>query len=284
MNEQVKNTFLAVAVGVVTGVGLLVGIGTVVNNSLDPVLARSENSHESQLRLERKIEVMESKINGVAGKVDEALNKIDAFDRKLGSIRMGGDMPRPPMPQMPPEDNTVYEIPVADSYVFGKADAPVTIVEFSDLQCPFCSRFHAPLFEAVKAYPNDVKVIFKNFPLGFHDRARPAAKAALAAGLQGKYYEMLDVILQNQATLTEDKFKEHAGKLGLNVDQFMKDLKDRDADFEKKLNSDMELGSKVNVEGTPTYYINGKKTHGLPPEMWKSKIDEALKDVKAGKK
>ena len=283
MKEETKNIYLSVAVGLLAGIGLLVGVGAVVTNSLTPVMARGENLAESQSRLERlttqKLDKLESKLDALEGKVDQMGNK-------LASARLsGGDAVRPPTPQMPPpEDNTVYEVPVGDSYVYGKADAPVTIVEFSDLQCPFCSRFHAPLFETAKAFPNDVKVVFKNFPLPFHPNARPAAKAALAAGLQGKYYEMIALLLQNQNALSDDKYKELAGQLGLKVDQFLKDLKGRDADFEKKISADMELGSKVNVQGTPTYFVNGKMTHGLPPEMWKSKIEAALNDLKAAKK
>ena len=129
-----------------------------------------------------------------------------------------------------------------------------------------------------------MKLVFKNFPLPMHPNARPAAKAALAAGLQGKFYEMVAVLLQNQGSLTDDKFKELAGQIGLNVDQFVKDLKGRDAELEKRIEDDLLLGSKVNVNGTPTYFVNGKITHGLPVEIWKSKIEAALKDAKVAKK
>jgi protein-disulfide isomerase len=273
MNEQMRNMVLAISVGLIAGIGLLVGMSTVVTNALVPVTAKTDVVMQSQSKLEREL----------TDKLKSIETKVEALDKKMvANPRMaGGDVQqRPQAPQMPQEDTTAYEIPVGDSYIFGKADAPVTIVEFSDLQCPFCSHFHAPLFEAVKAYPNDVRVVFKNFPLPFHENARPAAKAALAAGLQGKYYEMVALILQNQATLTEAKFKELAGQLGLNVEQFAKDLKDRDAAFEKKLADDMELGAKVNVPGTPTYYLNGKKNNARSTEMWKAAIDEALKAAK----
>jgi protein-disulfide isomerase len=284
MNEQVRNTFLAVSVGLIAGIGLLVGIGSVVTNSLVPLTARGQSLAESQSRLERELT---QKIDALGSKVDSLQNKIDGVDRKMASARSpNGQMPSmPSMPQQPPpEDNTVYDVPVGDSYIMGNPNAPVMIAEFSDLQCPFCSRFHGPLLEAAKAYPNDVKLVFKNFPLPMHSNARPAAKAALAAGLQGKFYEMVAALLQNQGSLTADKFKEVAGQLGLNVDQFVKDLKDRDAEFEKKIQADMDLGGQVNVNGTPTYFVNGKITHGLPVEIWKSKIEAALKDARAGKK
>lgn len=277
MNEQTRSTFLAVSVGIIAGIGLLVGMSTVVNNSLVPLVSRGEGLAETQARIERKIDMVENNLDALD-------KKIDSLERKISTLRLaGGDAQRPPMPQ-PMEDTTVYDIPVGDSYVLGNPNAPITIVEFSDLQCPFCSRFHTPLMEAAKAYPNDVKVIFKNFPLPMHPNARPAAKAALAAGFQGKYYEMVDQLLQNQSALTEDKFKELAGKLGLNVEQFAKDLKDRDAELEAKVNADMELGTKSNVPGTPTYFLNGKKSNARSPEAWKAAIEEALKGIKAGNK
>jgi len=88
----------------------------------------------------------------------------------------------PEAPQRPVEDlNKVYEIPQGASLIKGEKTASVTIVEFSDFQCPFSKRFHTVILDVLKAYPKDVKFIFKNFPLGFHQNAKPAAKATLAA-------------------------------------------------------------------------------------------------------
>jgi len=123
MSEQVKNTFLAIAVGIITGVGLLVGIATVVTNALVPLTVRGQVLAESTARMERQL----------TQRIDTMDSKIDALDKKLDTVRLaGGNMQRPPMPSMPtqppPEDNTVYEIPVGDSYVLGNPNAPVTIV------------------------------------------------------------------------------------------------------------------------------------------------------------
>ena len=182
-------------------------------------------------------------------------------------------------PQQPPvEDlNKVYDIPVDGSYVLGKADARATIVEFADFQCPFCGRFHPVMNEAYKAFPNDVKIMIKNYPLVFHPNARPAAKVALAAGLQGKYFEMVDLLIANGNVLSDEKYKEFAGKLGLNVEQFVKDLKDRDAEFDKKIDADMALGGQVDVRGTPTYFLNGKKTMARSPQQWTAEVQALLK-------
>jgi protein-disulfide isomerase len=117
----------------------------------------------------------------------------------------------------------------------------------------------------------------KNYPLQFHPNARPAAKAALAAGLQGKYYEMVSLIMENAADLSDAKYKECATKLGLNVDRFMKNLKEKDAAFDKKLDDDMALGNSSDVRGTPTYFLNGKKNMSRDLAGWKAAIDGILK-------
>jgi len=127
----------------------------------------------------------------------------------------------------------------------------------------------------VKAYPNDVKLVIKNFPLPFHPNARPAAKAALAAGEQGKYFEMADALIANQQTLSEAKYLELAKQLGLNVKQFEKDLKEKDAKFEAVIAADMQLVDEVDVRGTPTFFINGKKTMARDVESFKAEIEKA---------
>ena len=180
-----------------------------------------------------------------------------------------------PMPQAPPSEdmNKVYKLPVDGSYVLGKTNAPATITIFNDYQCPYCSRFYPGARDVVKAFPNKVNLVIKHFPLGFHPMAKPAAKAALAAGLQGKFYEMSDLIFQNAAALSEDKFKELAKQAGLNVDKFLKDLKHKDAEFEKKIQDDMALAAQADVRGTPTYFLNGKKNMARDLETWKREVE-----------
>ena len=122
-----------------------------------------------------------------------------------------------------------------------------------------------------------LRIIVKHYPLPFHGMARPAAKAAMAAGEQGKFYEMSDLILANAGTLNSDKFKELAKKAGLNVDQFLKDLKDKDAVYEKTLRDDFELANKADVRGTPTFFLNGKKSASHTADDWKTELQSVLK-------
>jgi protein-disulfide isomerase len=171
----------------------------------------------------------------------------------------------------------VYDIEIGNSSVRGNKNAPVTLVEFTDFQCPFCSRFHNVSLELLKAYPDKVKVVLKNFPLNFHQEAKPAAKAVLAAKEQGKYWEMVDAILEDNSALNAAKYQELAKKIGLNVDKFNKDLKANDAAYEKALQDDIALAGKVNVRGTPAFYLNGRMTQPDLATM-KAAIDAALKN------
>ena len=227
---------------------------------------------QAQIRLEQKMDVT------VGSGMETLLTKVNALETAIKEIRKSGNAiapaAAPQQPQEPQEDfSKVYDLPVGGSYVFGDPKAPVTIVEFSDMQCPFCGRFHPAVKDAVKAYPGKVKLIFKNYPLGFHQMARPAAKAAMAAGVQGKFYEMVDLLMMNSTSLSTEKFNEFAKQLGLDEAKFTKDLKDRDADFEKAIAEDEALAETAGVMGTPTYFLNGKKTKARSLEAWKSEID-----------
>ncbi len=186
------------------------------------------------------------------------------------------------IPARPPEEDysKVYQIDIAHSPVLGKKDAVVTITEFVDFQCPFCARFHPVVLEAQKAFPGKVNVVLKHFPLPFHQAAIPAAKAALAAGEQGKYWEMVDGLLKNNKDLTEKKFKELAKGLGLNVAKFMKDYTDKNTLWQTYIQEDMSLGEKSQVRGTPTIYINGRKTKARGIEGFKEEINKLLAEKK----
>ncbi len=120
----------------------------------------------------------------------------------------------------------------------------------------------------------------KNFPLPFHPQAKPAAKAAFAAGEQGKYAEMADRLLANGQRLGEEIFKKLAKDLGLNADKFWKDYQGKDAQWEKYIQEDITLGEQVGVRGTPTFYLNGRKTNARDLSEWKREIDQILSGSK----
>ena len=204
--------------------------------------------------------------------------KQDAILGQLGGMRGLGQQRPEALPQRPEIDpNKIYTISLGESPFKGDPKAKVTIVEFSDFQCPFSQRFHPAAIDAVNAYASGVKYVLKNFPLGFHQQARPAAKALLAANEQGKYWEMMDLLVKSGKDVSEGKFKELAGQLGIDVNRFETDLKEKDAQWEKLIEADLAAGKEAEVMGTPTFYINGKRTDARTVEELKKEIDQLLK-------
>jgi protein-disulfide isomerase len=171
--------------------------------------------------------------------------------------------------------NKVYQIPTGSSPIKGNKNAPVTIVEFTDFQCPYCARVQPVLKEVLKAYPKEVKLVLKNYPLRIHQQARNAAKAAMAAAEQGKFWQMHDALFENYNKLSEEKFKELATKIGLDVKQFLADY--HSTKYDKAIQEDIKLARKVGVTGTPTFFINGKRMRRRSFEDFKQAIDKILK-------
>ena len=137
----------------------------------------------------------------------------------------------------------------------GPADAPVTIVEFSDFQCPFCSRAETVVDEVMKKYGNKVHLVYRDYPLSFHPFAEKAAIASECAKDQGKYWEMHNAMFGNQSKLAVADLVETAGGLGMDKDKF-KACVDGDK-FKSEVQHDFQDGQKYGVTGTPTFFING---------------------------
>ena len=271
MKSNILVVFLVVLIGVLSGVALLVGINNTVQVAMAP-LAAQLNQMEASQRL------IVQKLNTPAGDT-QILNRLSAIENQLVALqnKIVSGAPTPMPPQPPQEDfNKVYNVDVGSSPINGKKDAPITIVKFTDLQCPFCVRFYSPIKEVLKAYPDKVKLVIKNFPLSFHPNARPAAKLALAANEQGKYFDMVDLLLQNGADVSDAKVKEYAKELKLNYGKLTGDWKNKDAEYEKRISDDLALGEQVDVRGTPTFFINGKKTMARDFNGYKTEIDKLL--------
>jgi protein-disulfide isomerase len=169
-----------------------------------------------------------------------------------------------------------YTVPtLADDPVRGNAAAPITIVEFSDYQCPFCARVNPTLAKVREAYGDRVKVVFKDFPLGNHPQAPKAAEAARCAGDQSKYWEMHDAMFANQRALDVPALKQTARAIGLNGTNFDQCLDS--GKWAAAVRSGTELGEKMGVNSTPTLYVNGRALIGAVPfENFKALIDEEL--------
>jgi protein-disulfide isomerase len=174
--------------------------------------------------------------------------------------------------------NKVYNIKIGDSPVRGSKDAAVTLVEFSDFQCPYSGRAQPLITKLMETYPNDLRHVFKNFPLRFHKHAMPAAKACMAAHLQGKFWEMDKLVFENQRKLDDKDLRRYAAKIGLDMQRFDKDFKS-DA-VAKQVEADLQEGRRVRVTGTPTLFLNGKRVRKRSVEAMKKEIDAILKGKK----
>jgi protein-disulfide isomerase len=163
----------------------------------------------------------------------------------------------PPAPKL--LDDPV-SIPTAGSPVMGPPDARITLVEFSDFQCPFCVKAIHQLDAAMKAYPKQVKLIFKQYPLDSHPQASISAAGALAAHQQGKFWPMHDALFANRERLSRKTILDLATGLGLDMKRFTADLDS--AEIKKAVARDVGDGDKAGVEATPTVFINGQRYNG----------------------
>jgi protein-disulfide isomerase len=151
----------------------------------------------------------------------------------------------------------------------------VTVVVFSDFQCPFCSRVEPSLAELQKAYPKDVRVVWKNLPLAMHPQAMPAALAAEAAREQGKFWEMHELLFQNQAHLSPEKYDALAKQIGLDMAKFKKAAGAETT--RARVEEDARLGARVAQQGTPTLYVNCRQVVGAQPyDIFRKLVDEQL--------
>ena len=189
--------------------------------------------------------------------------------------------------QGPPRESTrlldePVVIPTSGAPVTGPADAPVTLVEFSDFQCPYCVAAIPQLQAVLKAYPKQVKLIFKQFPLEIHSRAAFAATAALAAQRQGKFWPMHDALFAHHNDLSRQNVLAIAKNIGLDMHRFEADL--NAPETMQTIQHDVADGDRAGVQGTPTIFINGQKFNGpIQLDVLKPVLEDELKQSGGGK-
>lgn len=291
MDTKVFNSVMLVVLVVLVAVGIFSKQGG--SSDVQQLINQQTAIMQAQNRLEAQLSNRAGNDGGntaVALQMATALSRISDLESRIktieGDVKQLAARPAPtvqaptPTPQAPPgpDPTRQYDIPVAHTPVIGPRNAKVTITEFMDLECPFCARFHPPIQQVLKSYPNDVNYMVKNFPLSFHPNAKPAAKAALAAAEQGKYGPMIDKLLENRASLGPDTYKRIAQEIGLNIGKWEKDLKNNDAKYEQIIQKDMQLAAQVGVRGTPTFYINGRVTMARDFNALKAEIDKILSE------
>jgi protein-disulfide isomerase len=172
-------------------------------------------------------------------------------------------------------ESPVFEISTDDQPSKGNANASVTIVEFTDFQCPSCAQQHPVLERLVSEFGNRVRLVVRDFPLSQHPNALKAAEAAEAAREQDKYWEYIAVLFRNQSALEVNKLKQYASELGLDRARFDASLDS--SKFAEKVQRDVLDGQRLGVNGTPTFFINGKRVSARSYEGLKATIETALR-------
>ncbi|QRN93650.1 thioredoxin domain-containing protein [Archangium violaceum] len=201
-------------------------------------------------------------------------------DSAAGNKPTAAAAANPSRPSARPTDPTVFKVPIDGSPVLGSADALVTLVEFSDYQCPFCSRANATVEQLRKQYGNKLRVVMKENPLSFHPRAKPAALAALAAGEQGKYWEYHDKLFSNSKALEDADLEKYATEIGLDLNRWKADM--TNPKLSALIDRDQALAGKLGANGTPAFFINGRFLSGAQPiDNFKAIIDEELGKAEA---
>ena len=186
-----------------------------------------------------------------------------------------GPVPRPIL-----EDP--IKIPIDGAPSKGPQNARVTLVEFSDFECPYCSRAAGEVDALLKMFPNDIRLVYKQFPLSMHPHARMAAAAALAANEQGKFWQMHDKLFANFRQLSRERILAIAKEIGLDMGRFTADV--NSGKFDAVVNKDVKDGDEAGVDGTPAFFINGKHYNGpMEPSQVKPLIEAELKPVRAAK-
>ena len=201
----------------------------------------------------------------------------------LATIGSGAMLYRAKRPQVVsiPENQMLQKGDTVSAHVRGNPDAPVTLEEYGDFQCPPCGMFSAFLGQLEKEYDSRLRVVFRNFPLTMHQHAREAALAAEAAGLQGRFWEMHDVLYREQETWSKapnvrELFESYAGTIGLDLDKFRKDMDSEEV--KARVDADRQRGESLGIQITPTLFINNQPLNQehKNPEGIRAEINAAL--------
>lgn len=179
-----------------------------------------------------------------------------------------------------PDPAAVYRVTVGDSHVKGPADALVTIVMWTDYQCPYCARVQVTMAQLEELYGREVRFVHKHNPLGLHPRAMPAALAVEAAGRQGKFWQMHALLFEHQKDLSSERFRSLAKQLRLKLRRFDDDLED--PALRDRITAEQTQGVTLGARGTPAFFVNGRFLSGAHPvENFQVLIDEELAKAKA---
>ncbi|MFO0633871.1 MAG: thioredoxin domain-containing protein [Nannocystaceae bacterium] len=210
--------------------------------------------------------------DAVQTKLDDALARIDNLQKAVEA--------KPPEPTAPVRPSlagravagTRYDVDIGDAFTDGSADAKVTLVMFTDFQCPFCARADKTIVDLQRDYGSALRIVAKHNPLAMHSNAEAAARAAEAAGAQGKYWEMHRKLFENSRALTDADLDAYAKELGLDMKRFAEDR--AAASTTARIEAHKKQAKLLGALGTPSWFINGKFLSGAQPiDAFKTVID-----------
>jgi len=229
---------------------------------------------DKQEELARALERLSQKEDALEGQISQLKKSQEALASTVSDLKR----PAPAAPSRPssPEAGVLYKVTVGDGAVRGPAGAKITIVEYGDFQCPFCARAAATLRELEQAYPKEIRIVFKHLPLVFHVHAQAAAQAAEAAGQQGQFWAMADLMFTRDRDLTAEHIDSLAGLLQLDMKRFSAAVED--PKVAAKIKAQAEEAARFGVSGTPSFFINGRYLAGAQPlESFEAAVDRELK-------
>jgi protein-disulfide isomerase len=205
------------------------------------------------------------------------ISETEAVDNQ--SEQQTSEVAAQPEPQAASETTQVvrYEIPIDDDPMIGPEDAPITIVEFSDYECPYCQRWHTEVFEQLlETYPNEVRLVYRDFPLtSIHPNAIPAAIAANCAREQDAFWDYHDKLFGMELGLNTEAYQEYASQLDIDTEEFNECLDS--GRYEEEVQADFDFAANLGVRSTPTFFINGIAVVGAQPfEVFQQVIEQEL--------
>lgn len=172
---------------------------------------------------------------------------------------------------------TRYDVPIDDDPSLGPADAPITLIEFSDYECPFCRKWHTEVFpRLLEAYPNQIRYVYRDFPIAsIHSNAVSAAEAANCAGDQGKYWEFSEKLFAMEYSLGQEAYTSYSQSLNLDQSKFDECISSRR--HQAEVQADFDYAANLGISSTPTFFINGLALIGAQSfEVFQQVIDQEL--------
>jgi len=220
--------------------------------------------------------VLDEEIKRVDARLQTGTPRGEIYAAIIKHGRSKRETPKVEAPSGEPSPTEIYKAEIKGAPIKGAKDALVTIVQFADFQCPFSSRVQSTIDKILAEYKGKVRVAWRNKPLPFHDKAKPAAIAAMAANQQGKFWPMHAILFKNQQNLDAASLEKYAKAIGLNMTKFKAALQDKK--LQDSVEADAAMSDRLGAHGTPAFFINGKFLSGAQPfANFKSRIDEELK-------